>query len=642
MKKVKILVLLLTIGFQSFAQFPDNTHGRLALLCKTWGFLKYHHTNKCNVDWNALLISKVDSVFNAGSNAQFNDILFNLCLETGLTLPPSQPVIIQSDSAKNYHTSWFNDPGLSNNVRYFLDTVKAHAFVDTFDICTLKFNDYSDPNYSSFVDFRKDSIFNIPNFTYANLAHRLNVYFYYWNVVNYFFPQIDIADHHWDSTLYTFMPHILNANNDSSFTMALAQVVSRIDDTHGFFPNSYVQEYLSDMPAGQSYYTNKIALARIENKHVVRLSSIPGIYKGDVIQKINGRDLDSLFVEHSKYIAASNQITKYRIFYTNLFDGTFGTTKSVQLLDSNNNLQQVAFSCNINYSQYYNWLNGMDQNPTWQITKCGYGYVHMGKLESADVPTMYNALKNTPAIIFDIRNYPNGTLWDLKTILFPAPNISANFFIPDLSYPGYYSIQNDMDNFGIWNNPDPYTGQIIILVNEETQSQAEYTAQTLRTHPNAIIIGSQTAGADGNVAYLDLPGNISTYWSGIGWYQANWHNPQRAGVQVDSVVHPTIMGIRQGIDEVLEKAFNCPTSIPDNPMVSSLKIVQSPGYLNLSNEQDPIGHVEIFNLQGQCLYSHQASGNRLDIPIHQYARGMYILQVQFHNQVSRTHKFSVR
>lgn len=63
MKKVKILLLLLTIGLQSFAQFPDNTQGRLALLCKTWGFLKYHHTNKCNVDWSALLISKADSVF---------------------------------------------------------------------------------------------------------------------------------------------------------------------------------------------------------------------------------------------------------------------------------------------------------------------------------------------------------------------------------------------------------------------------------------------------------------------------------------------------------------------------------------------------------------------------------------------------
>jgi len=42
----------------------------------------------------------------------------------------------------------------------------------------------------------------------------------------------------------------------------------------------------------------------------------------------------------------------------------------------------------------------------------------------------------------------------------------------------------------------------VILVDERTQSQAEYTTMALRTAPGAIVMGSQTAGADGNVSLI--------------------------------------------------------------------------------------------------------------------------------------------
>ncbi|HTN39032.1 MAG TPA: S41 family peptidase [Arachidicoccus sp.] len=67
-------------------------------------------------------------------------------------------------------------------------------------------------------------------------------------------------------------------------------------------------------------------------------------------------------------------------------------------------------------------------------------------------------------------------------------------------------------------NPNYYKGKVVILVNETTQSQAEYTAMALRVMPGAIVLGSTTAGADGNVSPIILPGGISTMISGIGVY----------------------------------------------------------------------------------------------------------------------------
>ena len=75
------------------------------------------------------------------------------------------------------------------------------------------------------------------------------------------------------------------------------------------------------------------------------------------------------------------------------------------------------------------------------------------------------------------------------------------------------------------------------------------------THPNAQVIGSTTAAADGNVSPFFLPGGIRTMFSGIGIYYPNGDDTQRVGVKLDVDVSPTIDGIKAGKDEVLEKAI---------------------------------------------------------------------------------------
>ena len=76
----------------------------------------------------------------------------------------------------------------------------------------------------------------------------------------------------------------------------------------------------------------------------------------------------------------------------------------------------------------------------------------------------------------------------------------------------------------------------------------------LRSTPGAIVVGSTTAGADGNVSSIVLPGNISTIITGLGVYYPDGRETQRVGIVPDVEVKPTIQGIKEGRDEVLEKA----------------------------------------------------------------------------------------
>ena len=102
---------------------------------------------------------------------------------------------------------------------------------------------------------------------------------------------------------------------------------------------------------------------------------------------------------------------------------------------------------------------------------------------------------------------------------------------------------------------DTYKGKLVVLVNELTQSQAEYTSMAFRAGDNTIIIGSTTAGADGNVSTIFLPGGMRTMISGIGVYYPNGKETQRVGIVPDIEVKPTIEGIRKGKDELMEKAI---------------------------------------------------------------------------------------
>jgi C-terminal processing protease CtpA/Prc len=97
-----------------------------------------------------------------------------------------------------------------------------------------------------------------------------------------------------------------------------------------------------------------------------------------------------------------------------------------------------------------------------------------------------------------------------------------------------------------------YSGKVVILVDEVSQSQAEYTAMAFRAAPGAVVVGSTTAGADGNISAIPLPGGLATNISGIGVFYPDKKPTQRVGIIPDIEAKPTIAGIRAGRDEVLE------------------------------------------------------------------------------------------
>ncbi|MGH2623867.1 MAG: S41 family peptidase, partial [Sphingobacterium sp.] len=181
-------------------------------------------------------------------------------------------------------------------------------------------------------------------------------------------------------------------------------------------------------------------------------------------------------------------------------------------------------------------------------------YLNNGLITTEILKMHQEKLKKSKGIILDCRNYPKEFLvFKLTPYLLPESTSFVKFTKTNNQNLGDFVFTEELKVGD--HNPDYFKGKVAILINENTQSSAEYHVMAYQTAPKAQIFGSQTAGADGNVSQFILPGGLYTMISGIGVYYPDGRETQRVGIAPDQVVKPSIIGIRAGRDEVLEEAI---------------------------------------------------------------------------------------
>jgi C-terminal processing protease CtpA/Prc len=162
---------------------------------------------------------------------------------------------------------------------------------------------------------------------------------------------------------------------------------------------------------------------------------------------------------------------------------------------------------------------------------------------------------NTKGLVIDLRYYmyKDANVEGFGSFLIPHPVDYARYSQVDITQPGKFILMPAL-KIGE-ENKDYYKGKIVILVNEATRFKSELFAMALQVAPGATVIGSATASVDENISHIELPGKIPTIVTSTGVYYPDGRETQRAGITLDMEVKPTIKGIIEGRDELLEKAM---------------------------------------------------------------------------------------
>ena len=165
--------------------------------------------------------------------------------------------------------------------------------------------------------------------------------------------------------------------------------------------------------------------------------------------------------------------------------------------------------------------------------------------------------KETEGLIVDLRQYPSAELaYSLSAYLKEIPSPFAILTLPSQIAAGTM-LKKEVQSGMVVPEQESYYYQkpVVVLINEESQSKAEFTTMSLRTGDNVTVLGSNSIGADGNIAYLPLLNDHKITFTSLGVYTPEMGQTQRVGITPDIEVHPTVEGIKEGRDELMEAAI---------------------------------------------------------------------------------------
>ncbi|HKG59483.1 MAG TPA: S41 family peptidase [Pyrinomonadaceae bacterium] len=392
---------------------------------------------------------------------------------------------------------------------------------------------------------------------FPNTEYRLLALFRYWNVVNYFFPYKHLIGDSWETVLPRYIPKFEANKHALDYQLTVRELVTEMHDSHGGVRNANA--------ASEKLGTHlpPVLMGYIEEKSVVTkvLDDKLPIKVGDVVLAVDGELVEKRREFLARYSAASTPQWLMRNVNGRLLLGPKDSVAKLKVQNIAGETRDVELPRTQSITDPKLSRLVERSTPVIQVLPSGFGYADLDRLQAGEVDKMFETIKGTPAVIFDMRGYPNGTAWSIAPRLTEKKNVVAALFSrpileatdltnSELAESARYSFAQRIPE----RQGDVYKGKVVVLINEDAISQAEHSCMFFEAATDVTFIGTPTAGANGDVTLMVLPGNLTVSFSGHDVRHADGRQLQRVGIQPTIKVAPTIRGLIDGRDEILEAA----------------------------------------------------------------------------------------
>ena len=379
---------------------------------------------------------------------------------------------------------------------------------------------------------------------------RLLAVFRAWATFEWLYPYRSLIQRDWQEVLEETIPKVLAAKDALAYHLAIAEMVAHVGDTHAVVESSQLNEFWG--PA-----TPALSLRPVEGRAVVVAVTDPSaesgdVSVGDVVLSVDGQAAESRLATFTRYISASTPQALRRDAVNRLLRGPQGSHARIRLLKQDGTERETVLERRREFLPR-SWAPVVGQ--VVRVLPGNIGYIDLRLLQPHEVDMVFEHVKSTAAIIFDMRGYPNNTRLAIAAKLTDRTRIEgATISTPIAFEPGTQTVQSSRVVIELTPAAAPYRGRTVMLIDDRAQSQAEATAQMVRAVHGTIFVGSATTGANGEGSNFSVPGGIEIGLTATAVSKLDGTQLQRIGVTPDIEVHPTIAGIRAGRDEVLERA----------------------------------------------------------------------------------------
>lgn len=550
-KKVLIMIPCVLVGFLGSQHKVEASDGQeyknLEKLCLVWGYTKYRHPVFLSgqKDWDEELLNLVEPVSEASSDDQVNEILYEWFEGLGDTdygtdfYDLSWENADEADKLFLADTTWRDDPD-------YLGEDLSSALMEIDKVPTVyraKAPMFITRRFTSIASFDNEKV--LDDFDFSDKADRLLGLFRMWNVVEYYYPYLNVLDKEWIDVLDEMIPIMLDGTDEHSYCMAMEHFTAQLQDAHALYGYAGVLEEYGD-------YRAPVSLVRAEGQYVVNY-----MYKdcdlqiGDVIISVNGTPIEDIIEEQKQYISITEDdkiLNQMEAFILR------AKKPDIDIMVRRGENEVSVNILGMSLEEEWQIEKGKEKEP-YEVLDHNIGLINPIVLTDNEISNVMKKVEKTDGLIIDLRQYPKNGNW-INTL---AEYIKAEEtpFCKNISIspaiPGAY-LTNCIQTSGGKQVSYHYEKPVVILMNECSQSLAEYTIMMFRDGHNTIVIGSNSVGSDGEITYLYGPeGNILQF-TGAGMLTAEGEQTQRIGLSPDIYVEPTISGIREGKDELIEAA----------------------------------------------------------------------------------------
>jgi C-terminal processing protease CtpA/Prc len=377
-----------------------------------------------------------------------------------------------------------------------------------------------------------------------------------WSMMANFFPYFSQVNVDWDAELLPLLQSCVNSDR-VELEKQLHLSLTKLQDNHIYVLSPNRARWLG------SYYT-PVRFEWAENKLVAvhKTAQVSDIALGDELIEVNGRPVQQIVDEMSRYALTSSHQAASTVAVEYLLRGNLDTTFQLTLRNASGQLYQSTQQATQNgifAREVYAKLS-QEQLPQFQQLNADIAYVNVSKTAPEQLNTTLNQIRQSKAVVLDLRNYPQSWEgWQSLLAYFARQSMA--------SLPMYYHYAN---------HPDPLlryqsrvlqsreaqsprlTQPVVILSSRYSISQNEHAlgyAQSI----GIPVLGEATAGINGNVTSFQLLGGIengglSGMFTGM---VVNQHDGSKfigVGIQPDIPAPLTIAGIRQQKDVQLDAA----------------------------------------------------------------------------------------
>lgn len=531
-------------GEKNKAEYSQEVQN-LEKLCLVWGYTKYTHPVFLTgeKDWDEELLKLIPTVSEA-KEEEVNDILHEWFvslgeIDYGISRPASKPV--ESEAIVQADTGWILDETyLGAELSADMQNLGSVPKIDR-SRAPVKFNTGQ----------------GVPNFkmenTYATCSYqteeeRLLGLFRVWNAIEYYFPYIDIMDESWHDLLREFIPKMLQASDLQSFELTIYELTAHLHDGHTILINS---QTLNDVFG--KYVAPVNMLRTKEGQWVVSdLFWDCPLQVGDVILKLDGTDIKEVEENRKKYISVPNDEKLLNRLGAYLLRSQDEEMEITVLRDEKEQTYTVKRT-----TQYKYFARTIETSH--EILDGNIGLINPGALPKGNTGTVVqqimNDLRDTDGLIVDLRQYPSDTNMHtfLSMYLQRAGTVYNIMTVPSQSVPGTFTKQK-MVSMGVTPAIFYYEKLVVVLMDELSVSNSEFSIMDLRTGDHVVVLGNNSLGTDGDITELPLPNGNILWFTSCSVYTPEMGQTQRIGLTPDIEVYPTVEGIKEGRDELMEAA----------------------------------------------------------------------------------------